>query len=596
MPRFPCTALLAAALLAIHAGLIAWAARTHFVVIDEVGFLASGVTHWQTDQYFAYRVNPPLPRMLAALPMLAAGAKVDYARFNDGPTYRCEIPIGQDFAAANREQYLDLVFRARLVGIGWSVLGGLAVFLWAREQGGNPGGLLALTLWAFNPMVIALAALVEPDNPAAVAGLIATYAFWHYLRRPSWMAAWIAGLLLGMAQLTKFTLLVLYPTWVVVGVVAWWAGGEGSGGLWGRGARWLLIVSSSVVVINVGYGFAGTGRQLGDFVFISKVFRGEEKTKDGTGNRFHGTAIGSFPVPLPTEYLRGIDTQRKDFESGWHSYLRGEWRDQGWWYYYLYGLGVKLPLGMLGLIACGAFVTLAHVRNRSSIPALLSVWLPPVAIIALVSSQTGFNHHVRYVLPAIPFLCVGAGASLQGCCRPGWTGRITTLFASGCALWAAVVCVSVAPHFLAYFNEAAGGPERGHEHLADSNIDWGQDLLYLKRWVDQHPREGPLYLAYFNTLDAAFVGIQYELPPADPRPGQFAVSVHFVVGGSFMTYDGHGRVVWIPFHRYSYFLHFQPVARAGDSIFIYEISSAEAERVRALMGLAPLPIPKGPGD
>jgi len=35
---------------------------------------------------------------------------------------------------------------------------------------------------------------------------------------------------------------------------------------------------------------------------------------------------------------------------------------------------------------------------------------------------------------------------------------------------------TVAPHYLAYFNELAGGPANGFKELADSNLDWGQDL------------------------------------------------------------------------------------------------------------------------
>ena len=70
------------------------------------------------------------------------------------------------------------------------------------------------------------------------------------------------------------------------------------------------------------------------------------------GNRFTNSNLGELPVPLPTDYLRGIDVQWQDFEQGWHSYLRGEWRNHGWWYYYLYALAVKVPLGSWVLVVC----------------------------------------------------------------------------------------------------------------------------------------------------------------------------------------------------------------------------------------------------
>lgn len=60
-----------------------------------------------------------------------------------------------------------------------------------------------------------------------------------------------------------------------------------------------------------------------------------------------------MPVPLPKSYVTGIDLQKSDFERKMPSHLGGEWRMGGWWYYYLYALAIKVPLGawMLVLLA-----------------------------------------------------------------------------------------------------------------------------------------------------------------------------------------------------------------------------------------------------
>jgi 4-amino-4-deoxy-L-arabinose transferase-like glycosyltransferase len=71
-------------------------------------------------------------------------------------------------------------------------------------------------LWVFDPTVPAFAQVVTPDIPAAVAGLVATRVFWLYLREGTWRLAAYSGLLLGVAQLTKFTLLVLYGVWPLI--------------------------------------------------------------------------------------------------------------------------------------------------------------------------------------------------------------------------------------------------------------------------------------------------------------------------------------------------------------------------------------------
>jgi hypothetical protein len=55
-----------------------------------------------------------------------------------------------------------------------------------------------------------------------------------------------------------------------------------------------------------------------------------------------------------------------------------------------------------------------------------------------------------------------------------------------CLLATITSTLRVYPHQLAYFNEAAGGPENGWKHLLHSNLDWGQDLLLVNEWLSRH--------------------------------------------------------------------------------------------------------------
>jgi len=167
------------------------------------------------------------------------------------------------------------------------------------------------------------------------------------------------------------------------------------------------------------------------------------------------------------------------------------------------------------------------------------------------------------------------------------------------AMWSMTSTLLIHPHYLSYFNEAAGGAENGHYHLIDSNIDWGQDLLFLKAWLDQYSEARPLGLAYYNVVDPRIVGICFTLPPPGqitgaqnldasepgPRPGYYALDVNFIRGSSFIAADGKGRFRHIPMHQYEYFQHFQPIAKAGYSIYIYHITLDEANRVRRALGL-----------
>ena len=199
---------------------------------------------------------------------------------------------------------------------------------------------------------------------------------------------------------------------------------------------------------------------------------------------------------------------------------------------------------------------------------------------------------MRYVLPAFPFLFilisrVGKSFALG---HRGFAVAVTAM----CG-WTVVSSLSVVPHSLSYYNELAGGPMGGHYHLGASNTDWGQDLLYLKKWFDQHPYARPLHLSYDQILiNPELAGIDWiEIPvsskslsaadrePGDlgPQAGWYAVSVNKI----------HNRE-----KDYDYFLEFKPAGYAGYSIYIYYTTVDEANRVRKKLGLPPLP--ESPGQ
>ena len=200
-------------LLAGHAALLAYGAAVHSPCIDEVGHLAAGLSHWQLGRFDLYHVNPPLVRMVAALPVLLAQPKTDWSQYSDAPGARSEFGIGRDFITANGERSFWLFTWARWAVIPFSLLGGYVCFRWARELYGDWPGLLALTLWCFEPNVLANAQMITPDTGATALGLTAAYVFWKWLRRPGWPLALGAGLALGLALLTKTTWVILFALW-----------------------------------------------------------------------------------------------------------------------------------------------------------------------------------------------------------------------------------------------------------------------------------------------------------------------------------------------------------------------------------------------
>ena len=145
----------AAALLLVHAGLLAASIPRNAVTIDEVLHLPIGMSYWQRGEFWGYHHNPPLIRLLFALPAVLIDVPIDYSNFiyepgNRGPDCR----LGRDFMLLNQKHYMRVYTLCRLVVAALSVLGGYFVFRWSRELFGGAGALVSLALWTFGPNVL----------------------------------------------------------------------------------------------------------------------------------------------------------------------------------------------------------------------------------------------------------------------------------------------------------------------------------------------------------------------------------------------------------------------------------------------------------
>ena len=114
--RRPIRRLIVASLLMVHAGLVLGNLRWNFIVIDEVAHVPAGLSHWETGTFSLDRVNPPLGRMLATLPLLVVNPMTDYHRHSDRQATRLEWDVGRDFIVANGARSFDLVRLAPWLG------------------------------------------------------------------------------------------------------------------------------------------------------------------------------------------------------------------------------------------------------------------------------------------------------------------------------------------------------------------------------------------------------------------------------------------------------------------------------------------------
>ena len=450
--------------------------------------LAAGIHRWQTGRFEADRGNPPLVGLVAAGPALLAGPKADWSRAKsaDAKTVTTDSltrTVTTDFFKANGPRTCWLVTMGRWACIVFCLVGGCCCFLWAAELYGYASGLTALTLWCFSPNVLAYGQLVTGDIAATAMGLAAFYGFWRWLSRPSWGRATLAGTFLGLAELSKFVWVVLYLWWPLLWIF-WRLSGRGQTArpsLLREIGQLAFIVLLGVYVINLGYGFESPFEPLEHFGVNKQM----TKLLPASVQPYATAALpwlGGLPVPLPENYVLGVNELPNVASVQRSTYLWNQWREGGWWYYYPYAYAVKMPLGALGLLGLACFVSPWLPGFRKTWRTELLFFLSIVVVVAFVS-RFGANQRLRYGLPAP--LRDGLGQQdrpVAGRKADGADARRRTAAELGGvnALW-------TYPHCLPYYNETVGGPLKGQFLLDDSHYDWGQDFFYLQRWLKNHP-------------------------------------------------------------------------------------------------------------
>jgi 4-amino-4-deoxy-L-arabinose transferase-like glycosyltransferase len=535
--------------LMVQGGLGVDAARRWTPTHDEYWHLPYGLYYWQTGHLEADPINPPLVRLWASVPLWFSTVRLNLDGADPTP-----YAVGDAFLRAAGPHYRGLFFQGRLMMLWWGLAGLVVAALWARAWFGEAAGMAAVVLWAGCPTLLSQAVVVTHDLPLAVATLAALAALARWAQRPTWGRAVVFGAWLGLAQLTKLTAVLLYP----LSLVLWFVLPREATPPPRRQllAMWVVAGVVSWSVLCAGYGFQGVGRA-----------DGSELAGDGYARRL-----------LPKAYRMAWRRLAQDLENVHPVFLNGEWRRGGFPLYYVYALGYKLPLGTLaaGVLSLGALCRRnATAATRRRIAALVLAFLAFVVPASVSTNQIG----VRYILPAYPCLLL-------------WATHVTAWF-DGRSLWRhkgglVLLLASVPwalryhPHHLAYFNEWAGGPVGGRQHLVDSNLDWGQDLYALAAELPARTGGEPVSVAYFGSVPPTSAGLSGGPPtPFVPTPGWHAVSVNFVQGRPHTLRLPDGTFHRLDLDVYGYFRFFEPVARIGYSIDVYRLTPEDVARFYA---------------
>lgn len=547
-----------------------WSMSVKSPTVDEFAHLPAGYYYWKTGDFTLYAKNPPLIRLLCSLPLLSLDLSADTGRPHESWGGWRPWIFGTDFMRQNAGLYERAFMLGRLPVVFLALLLGWYVFRWSRELYGPHGGILSLFLYGFCPNILAHSRLATTDVGCACFMFLAVYYYWrsftHY-GHGSWIAT---GICSGLALLSKFTALLLLPVFVVLLFTGAWLVKNGPtvrpftgrvkpafpARLFGHTLRLFRVTIIALLLINLGYGFQGGLKPLQAMTLESRFFQAVA-----------GSPLGRVPLPLPKVFVQGLDQQKFDAEQGeFLNYLRGEFSRKGWWYYFIYAFFVKTPIALHIMILASGWLMVRHRRISRADPFLL---VPIFGCLAAFSFFNQLQVGLRYILPLFPFLFV-------------WIGRLGRLALPRPWLrWGAVMIligyaassVSVFPDYLAYFNGWAGGPDNGHRHLLDSNLDWGQDLKRLKDHMDT-AGIGEVGLAYFGHVAPEIYGIRYHLIGDRPESGDIAISANYLYGLPYLITYGEHPVPVRP-GAFQWLRAYEAKGHVGHSILVYSIPRAE---------------------
>jgi hypothetical protein len=140
----------------------------------------------------------------------------------------------------------------------------------------------------------------------------------------------------------------------------------------------------------------------------------------------------------------------------------------------------------------------------------------------------------------------------------------------------AVSSLRAFPNYIPHANELWGGPSKTHEILADSNVDWGQGLIAMKKYIDERHIQN-CWFAYFGQL---IVDVSYYGIPCKTLPTAFADLIQLpmpivppqVDGPVFISATEVTRTYWRAdwINPYVPFQHEQPTALLAGSILVYD--------------------------
>ncbi len=505
---------------------------------DEPLHIAAGVEMLDKGEYSFEPQHPPIARLAFAIGPYLMGARSGrhdtHNPFADGRRILHETG-----------DYQTVLTIARLGNLPFYLLAFAATWLLAAHIFNREIAALSVFFLATIPPVSGNAAIAALDIAPTAFGILAIYLFVLWLEEPDRRRAFLLGAVCATAIMTKYSaiaFLVVAFAAILIGKYVASRYDPAHPGFLSRGH----FAGDRYIV------FGGLLICLAASLFMfGPLIKPEAETATTLVGKF--AALPIFPLFMSFVPEGLIDLMEHN-KSGHTSYLLGEVRDRGWWYYYIVNIAVRTPLpvllaGLIGLV-WAAMAAARQYRWQGSVPALAFA-----AILTFASAFSAINIGLRHVFLLYPLLAIAAAFvlyRLTAAERWRWPALILAVLLAGGQLTSAIRAF---PEHLTYFNAIAG--DRPEAILVKGDLDWGQDFNRLKQAI--HARNiDRIALSINGSVDPARHALPdwYELPVDRQVTGWIAISI---------------QRQRIDPEIYGWLESYEPVERIGRSINLYYI-------------------------
>ncbi len=482
--------------------------------------------------------HPPLAKEIAALPLMIMDINSDhdsrhYQNLNQFPyaaRFLFEINKDKSFRILNASRSVMVVFGLIILAV---------IFVWAYDLAGFGPAIVSTGLFALSPSFLAHAPLITTDVSSTAFGFLSFYMIYKLVDTQRILYLFFAGLCMGLAMSCKHSVIILLP----VAACSMGFGLFQNGIFFQNALRWAYPATSNgklfhslvwMIVLLLAltpWLFAGgllllmaililslqivkylqkrndrllcSTRSLIDLLlcltFLSMIFC---LTALAVTPLFYFDYSGSIMVNDPFKSFNNLTYVLHHALKGhrFPVFLNGKHSFEGFIEYYFILFSVKSSLPVLFCFFAGICTMIFSKKNR---PHLLSLFVPIMIYLILISLFNKAQIGIRHALFIYPFIMVAAAILTHSLSQTPYR-YAGFIFAFIMIFTQATTSFSSYPNYISFTNGLLFEPRSAYQHISDSNLDWGQNVKALVRYLQSQGEPEIRTSMYYQSLLAPY--------------------------------------------------------------------------------------------